>query len=297
MDLRMANDSESRLVTIIVNWERPLDTIACIQSLPRPDINRHRILVVDNGSQDDSVAKISVACPDVELLALPRNIGFSGGYNTGIRTALQADVTHILLLNNDTVAESAAVERLLAAPWDIAVPKILFHNEPNYVWAAGARWRRWPPSVVMNGFGKPVSKVLTGAGPLEYATGCALLICRRVLESVTGFDEDYMNYLEDYDFTYRARKAGFTIGYVPESLIFHKVSSTMGEGSSQKWWYLGRNTVLFYRKHDRFPAWMLWLFVVWVSLRELLRGNRALLPHFWRGVKAGRSFMRNRAAG
>jgi len=122
---------------------------------------------------------------------------------------------------------------------------------------------------------------------LDYATGCALMLKRQVVETVGGFDPDYENYQEDYDLCYRIRAAGFRIGYVPTARVLHKVSVTLGEGSPQKWRLLGRNAVLFYRKHNRFPPWMLWSFLIWVSIRESLKRQPTVLPDFWRGVREG----------
>jgi GT2 family glycosyltransferase len=122
---------------------------------------------------------------------------------------------------------------------------------------------------------------------LDYATGCALWVKRPVLESVGGFDERFVNYMEDYDFAYRVRAAGYQIGYVPGARVYHKVAQTLGVQSAERWRYLGRNTVLFYRLEERFPIWKLWSFLSWVTLRETLKGQAAYLPHYWQGVREG----------
>jgi len=289
--MKVSRSATAKVLAVIVNWERPQDTIACIQSLIQSNVAGLSIIVVDNGSQDGSVAKITVACPTIDLLPLSQNTGFVGGYNAGIELALQTDATHILILNNDTIVDSAAVGNLLGALWDICVPKIFFCDDHTRIWAAGARWRLFPPMVVMRGYLKLDDGSYDVPCPLDYATGCALLVKRNVLETLSGFDPNFANYMEDYDFCYRARRAGFSIGYIPEARIYHKVSLTLGEGSPQKWWYLGRNTVLFYRQRNRFPRWMLWSYVGWVFLRETIRRNTAHLPDFWRGIQAGRQLL------
>jgi GT2 family glycosyltransferase len=169
--------------------------------------------------------------------------------------------------------------------WDVTVPKIFFHDSPGQVWAAGARWRVFPPSVIMIGYKRKDRPKYNVPRPIDYATGCALMLKRQVLEKVGGFDPDYQNYLEDYDLCYRIRAAGFRIGYVPSARLLHKVSMTLGEDSPEKWRLLGRNTVLFYRKQNRFPRWMLWSFLIWVSIRESLKLQPIVLPDFWRGVR------------
>jgi len=93
---------ETNVMVVIVNWERPNDTLECIRSVNRSNTPEIPIIVIDNGSKDDSVERISNACPNVTLIVLPRNLGFAGGYNAGIERALKTNATAILLLNNDT---------------------------------------------------------------------------------------------------------------------------------------------------------------------------------------------------
>lgn len=286
------NKPPSSLCVVIVNWERPDDTVQCIRSVCDSNGIRPNILVVDNGSRDDSVRRIARAFPEVKWVRLAQNLGFAGGYNAGIERALASGAESIFLLNNDTIVESGAIRDLLESPWDVAVPKILFDAYPNRIWAAGAQWRRFPPSVLMRGLGVFGQGVPDGAVwdrpvPLEYATGCALMVRRRVFEQVGGFDLDFENYMEDYDFCFRVRRAGFTIGYEPAARIRHKVSQTLGLASPRWWWYMGRNTVLFYRKENRFPSWMLWSYLAWIFPREMIKGNASHLASFWQGVRQG----------
>lgn len=283
-----------KIICIIVNWERPADTIECIDSVLRSNVSEMQVLVVDNGSRDDSKEKISRMFPQITLVSLPQNLGFAGGYNEGIKHALKTGASHIFILNNDTVIEPETISRLMNSPWDVAVPKIVFHNKPDYIWSAGARWRTFPPGVVMIGFQKKDGPLYASACPLEYATACALMIQRHVLEIVGGFDLELVNYMEDYDFAYRVKENKFNMGFIPEAKVFHKVSQTLGEYSPQRWKYQGKNTVLFYRKNGRFPWWKLWTFLLWVTCREIIKGRFAILPGFWQGVADALSFIHNK---
>jgi GT2 family glycosyltransferase len=118
-----------------------------------------------------------------------------------------------------------------------------------------------------------------------------MMIKRSVLENVGLFDLDYQNYMEDYDFCYRVTSAGYKIGYVPTARIYHKDSLTGGKNPKRRRWYIGRNTVLFYRKNNRFPVWNLWSFMAWLSLREVAKGNLKHLPDYWQGFKDGFRFL------
>lgn len=283
---------EPLIYVVIPNWERPNDTVACVRSVEADGYSNLRILVVDNGSTDNSVDSISAACPEVEILALPENLGFAGGSNAGTDWALQRAADFVFLLNNDTVVVPSAITALVRAldedtTWSIAVPKICLHDEPQIIWAAGCRWRRFPPQIKMIGFGKRDAAQYNRTRELLYATGCALLVRRSVLEDVQGFDPRFANYQEDYDFCYRARQAGHRLLYVPDATILHKVAQSLGEGSHIRWHYLGRNKVLLYRPGERSSWGTLFTSVAWTIVRETTKGNMAAMPAFVQGVLEG----------
>jgi GT2 family glycosyltransferase len=177
------------LLVVIVNWQRPADTIECVQSLKDAGIYNEEVLLVDNGSQDASVEKILSAHPGIQVEALPRNLGFAGGYNAGIAFALKHTVEHIFLLNNDTTVDPGAIKALLESEMDVAIPKILFYDQPDRIWAAGAYWRQFPPAVIMNGYMRQDGPTFDHPKPLSYATGCAILANRKVFEQLGGFDQ------------------------------------------------------------------------------------------------------------
>ena len=283
------------VAVVIVNYGRLADTADCVASIRQaPDGHALPILLVDNGSGDPAVADLAQAWPNITLRLLPRNLGYVGGFNAGIEAALRWPVRSLLLLNNDTLVPAGSLACLVQALdlWDIAVPKITYADQSNLIWAAGAAWRRFPPGIVMRGFRRPEAPAYNVAGPLDYATGCALLVKRAVLEAVGGFDTRYGSYMEDYDYCYRLRAAGFRLGYVPQAVIRHKVSQTLGENTPAKWHLLGRNSVLFYRTDRRFPARVLWAYLAWVMVREVLKGQAPVLPHFARGVREGLTLLK-----
>jgi GT2 family glycosyltransferase len=274
-------------IVIIVNHGLPEDTSECVDSVLSSDMGRVPVLLVDNGSKDDSIERLRRRYPEIPLLSLPENRGFVGGFNVGIQHALDTDATHLLLLNNDTVVDRSAIREMLEAGWDIAVPKIVFYDRPDIIWSAGASWRFLPPSVRIVGLGKKDAPAYNIPGRLEYATSCALLVRRGVFEQIGSFDPLFESYGEDLDFFYRARQAGIRVGYVPSALIRHKVSLTTRRLPGLRRRYLGRSTVLFFRKEERFPLWQLYLGIAWKLLRETALGNPNHLADYWRGYRDG----------
>lgn len=285
-------NDESKVLVIIVNWQRPQDTIECLDSVLKSDYDNLSVLVIDNGSQDGSVNKIKDVYPEITVLELPENIGFTGGYNTGLDYARKSGANYYFLLNNDTVIDKKTISYLVNSSWDISVPKITYYGSPGQIWAAGARWRSFPPTIKMIGYRAEDQPKYNLPYALEYATGCALLIKKDVISVVSGFDPIYKNYMEDYDFSYQVREAGFQMGYVPKALVEHKESQTLGINSPQRWHLLGRNTAIFYRKGSRFPNALLWVVLGWIYIREFLQGNSKYLPIFWKGVREGRDVVK-----
>jgi GT2 family glycosyltransferase len=282
-----SNSPAGEVITIIVNYGLPEVTIRCVNSVLEADYRPSNVLLVDNGSTDDSVEILSATFPNLPILTIPKNIGFVGGYNTGISEALKSKASYFFILNNDTTVDREAISSLVFSGWDIAIPKILFYDRPNVIWAAGCHWRKFPPGVVVTGMGKKDGPKYSQPHKLQYATGCALLVKRNVLERLKGFDPEYENHVEDYDFFYRLNEAGFQAGYVPKARILHMSAPTQGRTPKKRRWYQARNSVLFYGKKGRFSAFTLYGHITWFYLRELLKGNFSDLPDYWRGFRDG----------
>jgi len=274
---------KNKVIVIIVNWNRYDDTVECIQSVLNSDYPYLHLLLIDNGSSDEVFKKIKQEFTNIETIRLKENIGFAKAYNIGFKYAIEHGFTDILILNNDVVVHPYAIRFLMSAKSSIAVPKILYYENNNIIWSAGAKWKTFPPRVIIDGFKKKDNPKYNQEKNLQFATACALLVKSEVISKIGGFDEDYISYFEDYDFTCRASRAGYKIAYVPKAIVFHKVSRSLGENSYAKWYYLGRNSFLFYKKNN-FPLSFSFYFLVWVMLRELFKMNfRSIIP-FVRGA-------------
>lgn len=280
------------LVVVIVNYCRAQDTIECVESILEKNefFYDPAIIIIDNGSEDDSYEVFEKIYKDNKQIILeqtPNNLGFTGGYNFGIRIALNYQIRWILLLNNDTVIEKQAINLLMDPQYDIIIPKILVQDKPNLVWSAGAKWRMFPPGVVIRGYLKKDHERYNKQEIIKYATGCAIMIRREALIKLGGFDEEFGSYFEDNDFFYRAEKLELKILYQPKSIIYHKISKTYGNYSKIKWFLIGRNSVLFYLKENRFSIFTLAFFAIWVIVRESIKGKFYLVPSFIRGLFEG----------
>jgi len=292
-------DAWPTVSVVILNWNGMVtvcDTVASVFNLasPIPDV-----IVVDNASTDGSDVAVERRFPQVTLLRNTQNRGFATGTNVGIAYALERGADCVLLLNNDTRLDPLAVDYMVSAMLadlhrGVVVPKIHFYSyspcEGRRIWAAGARWRRFPPRVTMRGYNQQDVGQYDTPGAVDYATGCALLIRRETFDAAGLLDESYFMYQEDYAFCDRVRASALTIWYEPRAVVYHLVSASTGEGSPQKWRYWSRSLALFYAQHYGHRWWAvipLTTFLLWVAARELIKGSRGWVRPVFQGVRAG----------
>jgi GT2 family glycosyltransferase len=278
---------------VILTWNRRDDTLECVRSVLELQYPHYRVLVVDNASTDGTLADIRSLFTVVETIKNPNNLGFATGNNVGIRYALDQGADYILLLNNDTVVHTQMLKELVAIAETrkdagIIIPKIYYFGQNRRVWSAGAKWRSFPPRVTIIGLGQEDGPAFNRIEEVDYATGCAMLIRRRVFEEIGLLDTDFFMYQEDYDFSFRVRRGRFKIVYVPTAIMWHKVSMSTGEGSPRKWYLWARSVVTLYRKlYPRRYGIPLTCFLTWVVLREIAKRNLSFLRPLVAGIRDG----------
>ena len=210
-------------------------TRECLTSILALDPPADRVLLVDNASTDGTPARVAEEFPSVEVLALPENRYFAGGVNAGIERALAGGAGSVLLLNNDLVLEREALGVLTRAieadPARGAVgPKLFFYDPPDRIWFAGGVISRGTGLLRHRGVHRKDDAFRDGPRAVDYLSGAAVLLSRRALESTGLLDPSYVMYVEDADWSARARRAGFTLWYEPEARGWHHVSVTSGGG-------------------------------------------------------------------
>jgi GT2 family glycosyltransferase len=210
------------LACVLVNWNHWQDTAQCLASLAVQDYPNLSVIVVDNGSTDDSVAQLRAAHPWVEILELPQNIGFSSGCNAGTRLAWRRGADYIWLLNNDTVAPpstaSAIVRTALANPGAGAIGCVLyFMHDPARVQAWGGGRIQLTTAFIAH-FHAPASF----APGNTFFTGASLTLPRRVCEQVGILYEGFFMYCDDADLCLRLHRAGLPLAMATDTAILHK---------------------------------------------------------------------------
>ena len=224
----------------VLNWNGRDLTLDCLSSLEKITYPNVKVYVIDNGSSDNSVTAIRNQFSDYEIIELPENYGFARGNNAGFELVKQkADYT--IFLNNDTIVDPNFVEPLINAMESNSTvkqstPKIFYADNLDYIWFGGGKVSLWAGWIRHLGIRQKDSMQFSFDRNVDYATGCC--VCMRTVdfESIGMFDESFLMYGEDVDLSLRFRKQGGQILFVPESKIWHKVSSSIGtQFSIRKW--------------------------------------------------------------
>jgi len=225
-----------RTAAIVVNYNSAPDLARCAQSLL--DSEKSPLLVlVDNASVTGGIEEAVAGYPEVEVIRSPENLGFGRGNNLGIRRALsRAGCEFVFLLNNDAMVERDTISRLEAAmdgypEAGIIAPRIVLAEDPGVLWYGGGEidWRKGSPRVP-DYLGPADSGPALTSRNVTFASGCAIMVRRSVLEEVGGFDPRLFMYQEDLELCLRVQRSGWVIRYLPEALVLHKGQGTDREG-------------------------------------------------------------------
>lgn len=247
----------SRVAVVVVNWNGRHLLDACLTSVFEQQPEPNRVIVVDNGSTDGSLAHLRSRWTRVRALDAGANLGFAAGNNRGIRDALAAGADYVLLLNNDAQLLPDALGELVAAlkgagtaAW-AAAPKILYRENPDVIWSAGGRFDWWRGLSLDRGWNERDRGQYDRPELVEFANACCLLARARTFEDVGFLDEEYFMYFEDSELAARAGQTGARVAYQPTARVLHDVQGSSGRTGS------GPSQVALYywtRNRSRFIA-------------------------------------------
>lgn len=272
-----------KVIIIVLNWNGWGDTLECLASLQRLDYSNYQVIVVDNGSTDDSVMRIREYAPHVELLETGRNLGFSAGCNVGIVRALEQAADYVWLLNNDTTVDPGALTSLVHTAMSDARTgatgsAIYSAHTPHQLEAwGGGRINFW--------LGRSRhAKQPVPDNVIDFLTGASILISRTVIEHLGLLDEGFFMYWEDTDYCFRLRRAGYRIAVAGQSRIWHKGSASVGKASPQMDTYFNASAARFFRRHSPLPQISLWTGVLLRLAKRFLTGKWDHVRAVWAGV-------------
>ena len=278
------------IVSIVIStWNSGNVLDRCLGSLANQTVKDFEVIIVDNGSSDNSIDNLPEKWPslDFHIKKLDRNTGFAAANNLGARLA-QGD--WLALLNTDAFPDPDWLENLLRAA--AREPKFSFFasrqlqaGAPHILDGAGdvyhisgLAWRRYA--------GLPAARFGLESEEVFSACAAAALYSRQAFLQVGGFDENFFSYLEDVDLGFRLRLQGFRCLYVPEAVVQHVGSVTLGVRSEFAYYHWQRN--LIWSFFQNMPAGLLWL-----ALPAHLTANLIYqLNHTFRGL--GRTLLKGK---
>ncbi len=218
------------VLIVVLNWNGIDDTERCVESLLSQSYQNYKILLIDNGSVNDSVPRLEKLVKDnsdkVNLLVQGKNLGFAGGVNSGIKYAIKHDFEAVALFNNDATADKdwlKNLEKNLTKDTSV-VTGLLLHADGKTIDSTGDFYSSW-------GIGFPRNRDTLAAeapksGPVFSASGGSSLYKINLFKEIGLFDESFFAYYEDTDISFRAQLAGHKIHYTNDAIAYHEQGAT-----------------------------------------------------------------------
>ncbi len=277
---------------VIVNWNGGAGNHACLSSVLAAGIPEAHIHFIDNGSTDGSTESVEDRHPGLALMRTGTNLGFAAAANIGVRNALSAGAEAVLFMNNDALLDAAALQAFeqavqRAPKAGLYGPRVYMDARRERLWCCGMDLGRGPNLARLRGHGMNAAGRFLVEEEVNALTGCGLLVLREVFERIGLLDEAWFVYVEDADFCARARKAGFSMRYVPEAVLEHAGAGSTGGGYGRARKYLSAHgSVLYLQRHGTLRLWLnFWLcdVLTWpiVLVMESLRGRGRAV--WWKG--------------
>jgi GT2 family glycosyltransferase len=274
------DQAQMTVAVVIVNWNSGELLSRCLQSIETQQRRPDHIVLVDNASTDDSIDRLGrTALRDVQVIRLPRNVGFAAANNVAARAADRFDL--LALLNPDAFAEpgwlAALVEAAERTPDAAAfASRMLLDSSPQYLDGAGDSYhgsgRAW-----RNGHRLAADQYGVSDSEVFAACAAAALYRRAAFDDVSGFDERFFCYFEDVDLGFRLRLRGFRSIYVHSAAVRHVSSAISGYRGNFAVYHGERNLVWTFFKN--MPGPLLW----WYLPQHLVMNVAALIHYAGRG--------------
>ena len=261
-----------KVAVVILNWNGRHMLERFLPSVTSCTTGDAEVVVADNGSTDDSLAFLAQEYPRMRVVALDRNYGFADGYN---RALAQVEADYYVLLNDDVEVTPGWMEPVVAQmdanpQTAICQPKLLMYGQRDtFEYAGGA-------GGFIDKYGYPFcrGRLFTtleqdrgqydDACEIFWASGAAMFVRASVWKELGGLDADFFAHMEEIDFCWRAKNAGYRVEYCPQSVVYHVGGGTLPKSNPRKTMLNFRNNLALLYKNlpQRRLHWVLALRVV-----------------------------------
>ena len=242
---------------VILNWNGKKMLERFLPSVTAHTTGDTEVVIADNGSTDDSLAFLASEYPTLRVIALDTNYGFAEGYN---RALAQIEADCYVLLNDDVEVTPGWIEPVVAQlernpQTAVCQPKLLMYDQRDtFEYAGGA-------GGFIDKYGYPFcrGRLFTTLeqdhgqynDPCEifWASGAAMFVKASVWRELGGLDGDFFAHMEEIDFCWRAKNAGYRVEYCPESTIYHVGGGTLPKSNPHKTFLNFRNNMALLYKN------------------------------------------------
>ena len=270
-----------KVATVLVNWRQAQRTLEAVYALDAQTV-QSTIIVVDNGSGDDSVQILATLLPKNALLIIrDTNGGFGVGCNEGIKEAISLGVDYIWLINNDATAKVDCLEQMLGVSLksvDVGIVGATIKDPSNIIADHSG--------TVLNGLSFECRNTLLDEDlnneKYVWITGACMLISVPVLKKVGMFDENYFMYWEDADLCSRFRAEGYTLKIARKAIVFHEAGTSSDHMRLRRFEWHYRSQIRWVKKNYRWKNFG----IIIISMRHIIKSmlNRDL-PRFLMSLK------------
>jgi GT2 family glycosyltransferase len=287
------------VLIVILNWNSPEETLSAVASVLEMDYPNYRVVIIDNGSTDDSVEVLQkIEDSRVELICAPENLGFTGGCNLGFERALKYGSDYVWLLNSDAVTEVRTLSSLVkVAEGDSRIglvsPLIASLQRPSIFIYASGFFHAEIPSFETTRDKQVAMRWATEHSDQILLLGTALLVRVDLIRRIGMLNADLFAYWEDNDFSVRSNQAGFRNVVDFTSTVYHSEKFPTDNPEEIKphfWYYNARNEIRFWKMHAGLiprmrPLW--WAYQLQLEHMKLVNGSEAareaILCGMWDG--------------
>ena len=273
------NQKMPLVAVIVLNWNSWKDTVACVHSLKKLNYDNYKIIVIDNGSTDDSEIQLK-QLSGITFLQSGKNFGYGGGNNVGIQYAIKLGCDYVWVLNNDTEVDPNALNALVEYPQSDSciIGSVIYHfGQRNKVQVYGGGYvNRYFGNTTIN------DGPLNGKS-LDFISGASILLSKKIINKLHGFDDRFFLYWEDVDLCFRSCEAGFGLQVADSSFVYHKDGGA--NNSPKRLKTFNESAMLFYWFHGLYHLLLLG-FVGRVIKRISRLDMRSMVP-MWQGFCAG----------
>jgi Predicted glycosyltransferases len=282
------------VLTLNYNGKSLLDD--CITSYLANDYPNFEMVMIDNGSNDGSEEYVKATYPMVTCIQTGKNLGYSGGFNVGLKYAFEdRKADFALITNNDVKVDSKVISALVEAALEdplrgFVTGKVYYFDQPDTLQSVG----KYEHPIRWNGDHIGAREIDKGQynEPAErfFIDDIFTLVRRNVYEKLGGYDTTYFLQCEEYDWQARAKQVGYKFYYTPFAKIWHKESMTLGKWSPRKAYYDARNpliVIMRYKDPVFFKRYFRWHTVHFIFLGSLYNAKHFRLKivfNLWQGL-------------